>query len=148
MPESKHPYEDILNFPHPVSERHPRMSIHDRAAQFSPFAALTGYEATIQEAARLTERKIELSEDQKVKLDARLCLLVEALPQRPEAVFTYFLPDSRKRGGSYVTAVGALKRVDDVQGLILLTDGTEIPIEDVLDIQCEALGFDELEQPL
>ncbi len=107
----------------------------DRAAQFSPFAALTGYDAVVKESARLTDRKIELSEDEKTVLDEHLRLLSNALPQQPEAAFTYFLPDSRKEGGAYVTVTGRLKRVDELRRVILLVDSTEIPIDDILDIQ-------------
>ena len=147
MPKDPFPYEDLLRLPRPVSRRHPPMPIRDRAAQFAPFAALTGYGATVREAARLTDRKIELSEDQKAALDAQLRLLAEALPRSPRAEFTYFLPDSRKSGGACVTAVGVLKRVDTVGRRLLLTDGTEIPLEDLLDIRCEAPGFDPRERP-
>jgi len=113
------------------------MSIIDRAAQFSPFAALTGYDAVVKESARLTDRKIELSEDEKAVLDERLRLLTDALPQQPEAAFTYFLPDARKEGGAYVTVTGRLKRVDELRRVLLLADGAEIPIDDILDIQSE-----------
>lgn len=109
----------------------------DRAAQFSPFAALTGYDAVVKESARLTDRKIELSEDEKAVLDERLRVLTDTLPH-PDAVFTYFLPDSRKEGGAYVTVTGRLKRVDELRRVILLMDGTGIPIDDVLDIQSKS----------
>ncbi len=128
-------YDDILHHPHHVSDRHPQMSMIDRAAQFSPFAALTGYDAVVRESARLTDRKIELSEDEKTVLDERLRLLMDAQPQPPAAAFTYFLPDSRKEGGAYVTVTGCLKRVDELRRVILLVDGTEIHIDDILDIQ-------------
>lgn len=107
----------------------------DRAAQFSTFAALTGYDALVKESARRTDRKIELSEDEKTVLDERLRLLADALPQRPEVAFTCFLPDNRKEGGAYVTVAGRLKRVDELRRVILLMDGAEIPIDDILDIQ-------------
>lgn len=136
------PYEDIINLPHHISRKHPQMSISDRAAQFSPFAALTGFGAEIQEAARLTDCQHELSEDQKGKLNDCLRLLNECLPKQPEAVFTYFLPDRKKDGGSYVTVKGKLKRLDEVNRLILLSDGTSIPIESMLDVQCEALHME------
>ncbi len=131
-------YDDILHHPHHVSDRHPQMSMIDRAAQFSPFAALTGYDAVVKESARLTDRKIELSEDEKTLLDERLRLLTDVLPQQLEAEFTYFLPDSRKEGGAYVTVTGRLKRVDELRRVILLVDGTEIHIDDILDIQIKS----------
>jgi len=127
-------YDDILHLPHHVSDRHPRMPMTDRAAQFSPFAALTGYGAVVQEAARLTDQRIELGEDEKAALDRRLQLLAEA---RGPAAFTYFLPDSRKEGGACVTVTGRLKRVDASRRLLLLEDGAEIPIDDLLEIQPE-----------
>lgn len=130
-------YDDILHHPHHVSDRHPQMSMIDRAAQFSPFAALTGYDAVVKESARLTDRKIELSEDEKAVLDERLRLLTDAFPQQPEAAFTYFQPDARKEGGAYVTVTGRLKRVDELRRVILLVDGAEIPIDDIMDIQSE-----------
>ena len=135
------PYADILHHPHPVSARHPRMSAHDRAAQFSPFAALTGYGAVVDEAARLTEQKIELDEGRQAELDRRLRLLESLRPDIPEADFTYFLPDEHKAGGRYVTVSGRLKRIDGLRQAAILMDGTNIPIEDILKIQCEALDM-------
>ena len=99
------PYDDIINLPHHVSTRHPQMPIKDRAAQFSPFAALTGYAGEVTEAARITETRIELTEDQKAKLDERLCLLEDIFPERPNVTFIYFVPDQRKQGGSYATVL-------------------------------------------
>lgn len=137
------PYEDIVGLPHPVSRRHRPMPPENRAAQFLPFAALTGYEAEVNEAARFTDERIELSEDQKAALDACLKQLAEASrlagdgPGQPEAAFTCFVPDSRKEGGSYTTVKGRLKRVDGFRRAVQLTDGTWIPIENILDIRCE-----------
>lgn len=128
-------YEDIIHLPHPTSPRHPRMSMLDRAAQFTPFAALTGYEAVVEEAARLTDRKIELTEEQKAVLDQRLRLLEDALPHSPEAVFTYFQPDSRKEGGAYVTVTGRLKKLNRIEGRVVLTDGIVIPVEELLEVE-------------
>lgn len=144
MPEfrSKYPYESIIGLPHHVSLRRRRMSAIDRAAQFSPFAALAGFEAALAETARLTTQKIELSEEQKALLDERLRLLVSMFPQRPETTFVYFIPDFRKEGGAYVTAKGQIKRVDTINRQILLTNGSEIPIDDVVDIQCGTVNFD------
>ena len=126
-------YDDIIDLPHPTSARHPRMSMTDRAAQFSPFAALTGHGAAIQETARLTDRKIELTEDEKAVLDEKLCLLLDA---GGEAVFTYFLPDEKKKnGGAYVTAAGSIKKLDLLERRVILTDGAIIPVEDILEIE-------------
>lgn len=133
--EKKFPYEDIVDLPHPVSKVHPRMSLQDRAAQFSPFAALTGHEEAIQETARLTDIQIELDEDTKNLLNEKLLVLQnrwkEAKETRQPGVqvsLTYFLPDERKAGGEYVTRSGVVKKIDDFQRSILLEDGTMIPI--------------------
>ena len=125
-------YDDIINLPHPTSAKHPRMSMADRAAQFSPFAALVGHGAAITETARLTDRKIELTEEEKAVLDEKLCLLLDT---GGEAEFTYFLPDKKKNGGSYVTAVGRIKRLDLTERRVVLIGGAVIPIEDVLEIK-------------
>lgn len=127
------PYDDIINLPHPTSERHPRMPMAARAAQFSPFAALTGYEDAVHETARLTSSRAELTEEEKSILDAKLQLLEPGVA----ASFTYFQPDSRKQGGAYVTASGVVKRVDAATHEIVLTDRKRIPIHDILEIQIE-----------
>ena len=125
-------YDDIINLPHPTSARHPRMSMADRAAQFSPFAALVGHGAAIRETAWLTDRKIELAEEEKAVLDEKLCRLSTA---GGEAVFTYFLPDEKKGGGAYATAAGSIKKLDLLSRRIVLADGTVIPVEDLLEIE-------------
>ena len=93
-------YGDIINLPHPTSLNHPRMSLHDRAAQFSPFAALTGHHTAIAETGRLTDQRIELDESEIARVDAALQHLQELLPERPTVSITYFVPDERKSGGS------------------------------------------------
>ena len=139
-------YDDILHLPHHVSTKHPRMSNLNRAAQFSPFAALTGYEATIQEAARQTDRRIELDEDTKARLNEKLRLLSDLQDERPVVTFTCFVPDQRKDGGAYVTMAGTIKRIDEASHTIALTDGRAIFIEDIYEIDCEAfLAFDDLQ---
>lgn len=130
-------YDDIINLPHPTSAKHPRMPISDRAAIFSPFAALTGHSAAIAETARLTDRRIELDEDSKAALDEKQHILENVIDQHPEIIVTWFQPDVRKDGGGYVTVVGALKRIDGVERAILLLDGTKIPLDDILDIESE-----------
>lgn len=129
------PYDDIIDLPHPTSEKHPRMPMANRAAQFSPFAALTGYDAAVKETARLTDSRIELTEEEKSILDAKLQLLVERTDGKTAAEFTWFQPDSKKEGGAYLTASGIVKKVDSHAGEIVLTDGRRIRIEDILDIQ-------------
>ena len=124
-------YDDIIDLPHPTSARHPRMPMADRAAQFSPFAALAGHGSAIRETARLTDRKIELTEDEKAVLDEKLSLLLDA---GGEAVFTWFLPDEKKNGGSYVTVAGSIKKLDPLERRVILNDGTVIPVEDIFEI--------------
>lgn len=128
----KHPYEDILHLPHHTSPTRPRMSAIDRAAQFSPFAALTGFEAAIAETGRLTGRPIELTDSAREALDEKLHLLLRQ-PEL-EGEFTYFQPDLRKEGGEYVTVTGCLKRLDPLYNRLLLQDGTAIALEDVIEI--------------
>ena len=127
-------YDDIIALPHPEPRTHPRMSLHDRAAQFSPFAALTGHSAAIAETGRLTASRITLDESEMARVDAALQRLRELLPQEPVASITYFVPDERKAGGSYQTVTGAVRRIDTVNGVVLLTDRREVPIADIFDI--------------
>ena len=136
------PYDDILHLPHPTSKRHPRMPIVDRAAQFSPFAALTGHRAAIEETARVTDRRIELDEDAKEQLDQTLQLLLERIDEQPEVTVTWFSPDKKKAGGQYHTATGKLKRIDSREGRLILTDGNQIPLEDLLEIRSESFQDD------
>ena len=128
------PYNDILHLPHPVSRKHPRMAVADRAAQFSPFAALTGYDDAVREAARLTDRRLELDEYEQQALNDRLQQILSRLPKQPVVRITYFRPASCKEGGAYVTVNGVIKRLDTVEREIRLVDGTRIPIEDIWDI--------------
>ena len=130
------PYDDIIDLPHPTSERHPRMPMANRAAQFSPFAALSGYDGAVQETARLTDRKAELTEEEKSVLDAKLRQLVSGMG----ATFIYFQPDAQKEGGAYLTVTGTVKKFDSYAREIVLADGRRIPIDDILEVQCEALG--------
>ena len=131
----KNPYDDILHLPHPTSKNHPRMSIQERAAQFSPFAALTGHAAAIAETARLTDQKMELDEDTKAELDRRQAVLMEHIAEQPEITVTWFQPDERKDGGAYLTATGRLKKLDEIQRVLVLTDGTKISLDDVAEIE-------------
>lgn len=130
-------YDDIINLPHHVSKTRPQMSMLDRAAQFSPFAALTGYDAAIKETGRLTDEKIEMDEESLNMLNMKLQLLVEALGDEHEVSFTYFKPDETKAGGAYMTATGIVKKVDDYERLITMVDGTKIPMDDVYSIESE-----------
>lgn len=133
----KGPYDDIITLPHPTSRRHPRMPAADRAAQFAPFAALTGYAAAVKETARETEVFTELAEDETAALDRQLRLLEERLRERPWVVLTCFQPDQRKAGGAYVKVQGRVKRLDSTAGTITLEDGREIPINYIFGIKEE-----------
>ena len=130
-------YEDIINLPHHVSPSRPQMPMSDRAAQFAPFAALTGYDAAIKETGRLTDERIELDVEALSALDMKYQLLMEALDEAPEVTITYFRPDERKAGGKYVSAVGAVKKIDDFERRITMQDGAKIPMDDVLSIEGE-----------
>lgn len=135
--ENNHKYDDIIGLPHHVSATRPRMSMIDRAAQFSAFQALTGYGAAIQETGRLTDRKIELSEDERIVLDMKQQILLDNIRECPDVSITYFIPDERKAGGSYVTVTGNVKKIDDYQRLLILTDRAQIPLDEIVDIESE-----------
>ena len=128
-------YDDIITLPHPEPRTHPRMSLHDRAAQFSPFAALTGHSAAIAETGRLTDSRITLDESEMTRVDAALQRLRELLPQAPTVSITYFVPDERKAGGSYQTITGEVKRIDTVSGTIQLTNRQCVSIADTFNVE-------------
>jgi len=130
-------YNEIMGLPHHVSKTRPQMPMSDRAAQFAPFAALTGYDAAIKETGRLTVERIELDVEALSALDMKYQLLMEALDEAPEVTITYFQPDERKAGGKYVSAVGAVKKIDDFERRITMQDGAKIPMDDVLSIEGE-----------
>ncbi len=132
-------YDDILNLPHHVSTTRHHMTMQERAAQFQPFRALTGYEAALGETARLTEDRIELTEDEKSLLDTKLQNLADHINSRPLVTITFFQPDSKKAGGVYITTTGQLKKIDDFEGALILLGGERIVIEDILDIQQPAI---------
>lgn len=127
-------YADMLDLPHHVSAKRPPMSMADRAAQFSPFAALVGHGTAIQETARLTQQPAELDESRKAALDRLLRQLLARLSEQPELSVTYFCPDEKKAGGQYMTVTGRLCKVDPYAHVLLLTDGTVIPIERIYEI--------------
>ena len=130
-------YDEIANLPHHVSETRPQMPMSDRAAQFAPFAALTGYDSAIRETGRMTDERIELDEEALTALNLRYQLLMDALGKEPEVEITFFKPDERKSGGEYVTVIGAVKNIDDFERLITMQDGMKIPMDDVLSIDGE-----------
>ena len=128
-------YDDMLRMPHHVSPTRPRLSLHDRAAQFKPFSALTGYEAVIRETGRLTDARAELDEDARAELDWRLQLLSGILSQEPEVTVTYFQPDGKKAGGAYRTVVGAVRKIDEHEEVLVMADGTSIPVADLFALE-------------
>ena len=133
----KHSYEDIIHLPHPVSCNHEPMSVYDRAAQFSPFAALTGFDGAIQETARLTVQKIELDEMEKTILDEKLRIIQEQLNRQQQVEFLYFRPDERKTGGAYISARGIVNKIQEYDRVVVMQDGTSIPIDEIVDITGE-----------
>lgn len=133
----EHRYDDIVNLPHHVSKKHPPMSLLNRAAQFSPFAALTGHSEAVQETARLTDSFIELGEDRKRQLDEQLQRIRDNLEREPEIEAVYFQPDDKKDGGAYVTVCGRVKRISEYERRIIFTDGTSLPIDYLFSIRGE-----------
>ncbi len=130
MPDSK--YDAILHLPHHVSEKHPPIPMEERAAQFSPYAALTGFGAVINETRRLTDPRQILSEETLGQLNRQYQLLLEHLPERPEITVTYFRPDGRKEGGAYLTLTGRVKKVDAYEQRLVLEDGSVIAMENIM----------------
>lgn len=130
-------YDDIIDLPHHQSSTRPHMSMHDRAAQFSPFAALTGYDAGIAEAGRLTDGRAELEEGEKEHINARLQMLSEYLASKSEIRITFFKPDSRKEGGEYLTETTTVKKIDEYNGCLVLMDGRQIPFDDIYGLEGE-----------
>ena len=130
-------YEDIINRPHHVSKARPQMSELERAAQFAPFAALTGYDSAIKETGRLTDEKIEMDEEALNILNMKFQILVDSLDDEPEVTFTYFKPDERKAGVAYLEVTGTVKKVDDFERLIVMQNGTKMPMDDILNIEGE-----------
>ena len=137
MENISHKYDDIINLPHHVSKKHPQMSLHDRAAQFSPFAALTGHKAAINETARLTDEKQILSEDVIAKLNEQLNLIKENIGTNQIVTITYFVPDDKKSGGAYISYTGVVKKIDEYNRTVVLTDKTVIPIEQISEMQSD-----------
>jgi len=128
-------YDDIINLPHHVSTRHPQMSMMNRAAQFAPFAALTGHSSAIEETARLTNTQIELPDEDSEILNQKMAYLREAINEHPTISITYFEPDKKKAGGKYKSTKGQLQNIDDYNQTIVLKNGEMIPLKSILDIQ-------------
>ena len=134
-----HEYDDIINLPHHKSDKHPHMDLYDRAAQFSPFAALTGFEAAIEETGRITDGRVELDEDEKAKLDLRFRKIRKALEDKtadkPAVTLTYFQADLRKEGGAYITISGRIKKIDEDSRELLFEDGMRLKMDEVLALE-------------
>ncbi len=128
-------YEDIIHLPHHQSTRHPHMPVSARAAQFMPFAALTGYGDAVEETARLTEERIELTEEAKAMIDQKLQYLRDHLDEHPEVSVTYFVPDSRKAGGAYATVKEILNSINSLTGTLIFQANTVIKIDDIAKIE-------------
>lgn len=142
----KFPYEDIVNLPPHISKRYPQPTMMDRAARFAPFAAITGYEEMVLEEARITDDRIELDENSKAALNEKLNMILEFIDEQPEVSITCFEPDKRKAGGAYVTVTGTVKRIDEYEHLVIMTDGKKINIDDIYNLQGElfySLGLEE-----
>lgn len=127
-------YKDIINLPHHVSKTRNPMSLYNRAAQFAPFAALTGYDDAIKKIARLTEERIELSDELKNMLNQKIKLIIENIKLEPEVFITYFAPDNKKSGGVYKTISGNVKRIDEVEKCIIFTNKLKIFFSDIISI--------------
>jgi len=127
-------YSDMINLPHHVSGKHPQMSLEVRAAQFLPFAALTGYDDALEETARLTETKVDLDDNYKEQLNEKLLLLQKCLPAQPAVRITFFKKDEKKDGGAYITAAGNLKKIDLYENRLVLTNGTGVGISDIVEL--------------
>jgi len=129
------PYDDIIHLPHHVSRNHPQMPLRDRAAQFAPFAALTGYEAAVGETARLTAERRELDPQEAAELNRRLAALIARLPERPEVTIEYFVPDERKAGGAYVTVTGVVRNISAADRTATMESGDVIPIDEIMSLE-------------
>ena len=127
-------YDDIIRLARPASMGHPRMALPDRAAQFAPFAALTGYEAAVSETARLTDERIELDDCAKAALSDRLRVIADGNAGHYSVSITYFRPDARKRGGDYTTAADTVKKIDEYSRIVVMTSGIKVPIDDIITI--------------
>ena len=142
----KFPYEDIVNLPPHISKKHPQPTMMDRAARFAPFAAITGYEEMVLEEARVTEERIDLDEGTLSLLNEKLNMIQEFLDEEPEIKITYFEPDKKKAGGAYVSITGVVKRIDEYEHLVIMTDGKKIRIDDIFGLESDlfySLGLED-----
>ena len=136
-------YDDIIGLPHHESAKHPKMPALDRAAQFMPFAALTGHNAAVMETERLTDSRMELDEMKKEELNERLQFIKEQLLQKPQISITYFLPDTQKNGGAYLTITGTVRKIEQTRHQVIMENGTVIPMDDIYEIESALFDNDE-----
>ncbi len=135
----EHKYDDIINLEHHVSKVHKQMSLENRSAQFAPFSALTGYGDEVKETERTTEERIEIDEELRVILDEKLQLIQRKIKEQPKIEITYFIPDNKKQGGKYQNVTGNIKRIDNYNKYIILTNGIRISIDEIIDISADFL---------
>lgn len=128
-------YTDIIHMPHHISVKHPPMSVYDRAAQFAPFAALTGHAAAVGETARLVDSKAQLGEDATADIGQTLNWLQQHISEKPVAEITFFVPDKFKDGGSYKTATGTVIKIDSIAREIMLDNGRRINLDDIYSVE-------------
>ena len=131
------PYEDIVNLPRHISKVHPQATMADRAARFSPFAAISGYEDMVKEAARVTEERIDITDATKELLNDKLNMIIEFLDEEPEVTITYFEPDKKKDGGAYISITGTVKRIDEYERIVLMSDDKKIRIDEIYAIESD-----------
>ena len=136
-------YDDIISLPHHESAKHPKMPALDRAAQFMPFAALTGHNAAVMETERLTDSRMELDEMKKEELNEHLQFIKEQLLQKPQISITYFLPDTQKNGGAYLTITGTVRKIEQTRHQVIMENGTVIPMDDIFEIESALFDNDE-----
>lgn len=137
----KFPYEDIIDLPPHISKKYPQPTMMERAARFAPFAAITGYEEMVLEEARVTEDWVELDEETKLVLNEKLQIIMDFLHEEPIITFTFFEPDKKKSGGAYVSLTGTVKKIDEYEKCVILTDGTKILIERIFEIESDIFGI-------
>lgn len=138
-------YEDIINLPHYEPKNHTRMSSYNRAAQFAPFAALTGYEDLVKETARLTDKRIVIDEGLRNVINNKLQIIQMNIKLKPKVTITYFVQDQKKSGGSYLSITGNVKKIDSIEELIVMTDNKKIPMNDILSIDGDVLKIEEID---
>ena len=131
----KFPYEDIVNLPPHISKKHSQPTMLERAARFAPFAAITGYEEMVLEEARVTEERIELDEGTLAMLNEKLNIIHESLDSEPVIQITYFEPDKKKSGGAYISVTGTVKRIDEYERLVIMSDGKKIRIDEIFGLE-------------